>query len=60
MPGSARYGIRLVRVHAPELITTEPQVVYGEGMAAHAIAHGAEGLQASIDAANVLLERITR
>jgi hypothetical protein len=59
-PDFHEHEIRLVRVHAPERVGIEPRVVYGEGMAPYATAHGAGELQASIDAANILLERVSR
>jgi len=51
--------LRVVRMHAPERVPAEPRVIWGEGMAYEGAGTiPEEKLQASLDAANVLLERL--
>ncbi len=53
-----RFDIRVVRLHAPERVTAEPRVVYGEGAPKHPFGRGPLTCQETVDAANTFLERL--
>ena len=57
-PNERRFDIRRIALHAPESVAAEPRVVWADGVLASVEGADTSDSQASLDAANVFLERL--